>query len=203
MKKEKFFSGCRLSLASLRAPTERSLFFAAAYERLALRNVSFSVLFSGDKTLVVWTRGARELKQRLRRRRRERTEEEGGHTRSKTSFTFPFFFPHFALTFILRRSAVLVEAVRRQRHLHWHGRGRISLHLPAWIHRGKLPPEARTLPRRRVTALLSLSLSVPWRSRLARFRVTLQPQYETFVQPRLSADVVQTSSKSTKSLYCF
>lgn len=50
---EKFFFGSRLSLASMRAPTERLLFFAAAYERLAPRDVSFSVLFSGDKTLVV------------------------------------------------------------------------------------------------------------------------------------------------------
>lgn len=97
---EKFFSGCRLGLASLRAPTERSLFFAAAYERLALRNVSFSVLFSGDKTPMVWTRGARELKQKTEA---EKEGENGGgggregrHTRSKNSFFSP---PYFALTF--------------------------------------------------------------------------------------------------------
>lgn len=50
---EEFFSGSWLGLACAPAPTERLLFLAAAYERLAPRDVSFSVLFSGDKTLVV------------------------------------------------------------------------------------------------------------------------------------------------------
>lgn len=71
MKDEKFFFWLPAQFGLFQAPTERSLFSAAAYERLALRNVSFSVLFSGDKTLVVWTRGARELKQKTE------AEEEG------------------------------------------------------------------------------------------------------------------------------